>query len=72
MTAEESVQYMEPTALVDTISHTWEMGSENDNEGYALRACWEALVTSVGFTEAYEMVESGISGSMADFLEVVS
>ena len=72
MTAEEFVQYMPATALVDTISHTWEMGSENDNEGYVLRTCWEALVIAVGFIEAYNMVESEISGPMADFLGVVA
>lgn len=72
MNGQEFAAYMPPTALVDTIAHVWGMGSENDNEAYVLRTCWEALVTAVDFTEAYEMVESEIRGSMADFLEVVS
>ena len=72
MTAEEFVQYMPATALVDTISHVWEMGSENDNEGYVLCTCWEALIASMGFIEAYNMVLPEISGSVADFLGVVS
>ena len=72
MTAQEFVEYMPPTALVDMIAHVWGMGSENDNESYILRTCWEALVSAVGFDDAYELIESGIAGSMADFLEVVS
>ena len=72
MTAQEFAAYMPADALVATIAHVWEMGSENDNEAYVLRTCWEALVTAVDFTEAYEMVDSEISSSMTDFLEVVS
>lgn len=43
MNGQEFAAYMPPTALVDTIAHVWGMGSENDNEAYVLRTCWEAL-----------------------------
>ena len=72
MNGQEFAAYMPPTALVDTIAHVWGMGSENDNEAYVLRVCFDALVTAVDATEACEMVESKIGDSMIDFLAVVS
>lgn len=74
MNAQEFVQYLSPSILVDTIAGVWNAGDESDGATEVLRTCWNALVANIGDHAATRDVWACLDDQalMYELMEVVS
>lgn len=72
MNAQEFVQYMPVTALVDTLVVAWDTYDETDEALHVIRTCWAQLLRMRDPDDAIELIDSRLGNDLAEFLEVVS